>query len=95
MEALPMFKLVVVTAVLVALGCVACSSGGICQCQECKDYVTCADRIGGAQASGVDATYGSMGTCWSTGVQATADACVNHCAQALPMLKAQYPDAGC
>ncbi|MBK7861887.1 MAG: hypothetical protein IPJ65_25380 [Archangiaceae bacterium] len=82
---------VVVGFAMVALA-VACG-GGISQSTECKDYVACYKHTVGGTTQ--DSVYGDMGTCWTTGVQATADSCTAACKTALESLKTSYSDAGC
>ena len=72
----------------------ACGGGGGGQSTECKDYVACYVKTGGT-ASTLDSTYGAMGTCWSTGVAATAESCTATCKSTIASLKTSYPDAGC
>lgn len=49
----------------------------------------------GAAAFTLDSTYGANGTCWSTGVAATAESCTATCKSTTASLKTSYPDAGC
>ena len=75
-----------------------CGDGGYCtgysmQSQQCRSYIACYERTGGAVGS-LDSSYGPSGTCWTTSA-AAAQACTNACGQALPALKSAYPDAGC
>jgi hypothetical protein len=58
----------------------------------CNDYLACDAKT--LKTAGVEATYGEMGTCWTT-TQAAADACINACHSVLDSLKQQYLDAGC
>jgi len=78
-------------AVMLAVAC----GGGISQSQDCKDYITCYEKTPGATKGSLDSTYGPMGTCWSTGVQATADSCTSTCKSEISTLKTDFPDAGC
>ena len=73
---------------------VAACGGGVSQSTECKDYVACYEKTGGTKGS-LDTTYGASGTCWSTGVQTTADSCTATCKSSLAATKTSYPDAGC
>jgi len=72
----------------------ACGGGGTAQSTECKDYVACYEKTGGTKGS-LDASYGSAGTCWSTGVAATAESCTATCKSGLATLKTSFADAGC
>jgi hypothetical protein len=63
--------------------------------QICKDFIACFENTGGGPKGSLDATYGAMGTCWSTGVQQTAQTCTYECDLQLKSLKGRYPDAGC
>jgi hypothetical protein len=83
-----------VVAGLSLLTVAACGSGGGGQSTECKDYIACYEKTGGTKGS-LDSTYGAMGTCWSTGVAATAESCTSTCKSSLATTKTSYPDAGC
>ena len=71
---------------------VACGPGTPPQSAECKAYAACDAKT--AKTTGVEASYGAMGTCWTT-TTAAADTCVCGCRKGLAALKAAYPDAGC
>jgi hypothetical protein len=81
--------------IAVAMLIVACGFNGIGDPQYCKDYIACYEKTPGAIKGSLDAKYGAMGTCWSTGVQSTADKCELECHDGLQALKAGFPDAGC
>jgi hypothetical protein len=54
-------------------------------------------RTGGAQPGSLDSKYGPMGTCFSTGVRATVDACCKTCNDGNAMFQVSPAaiDAGC
>lgn len=59
----------------------------------CKAYVTCSEATVGPKGA-LDATYGTMGTCWTTTDQA-ATTCRRACDLAITDLQRAFPDAGC
>ena len=83
-----------VVAGLSLITAAACGSSTSAQSKECKDYITCFEKTGGTKGA-QDTTYGPSGTCWSTGVVATADSCTAACKAANAALKTSNPDAGC
>ena len=72
---------------------IACGGSAPGQSAECKAYVTCYENTGGTKGS-LNASYGPMGTCWTT-TQAAADSCTAACKMALTSLNPAHPDAGC
>jgi hypothetical protein len=85
-------KMSVVLGLAATVLAVACGGGGGGQSQDCKDYLSCATKVGQSTQSLTD-TYGPSGTCWST--TATSDSCTSACKSALSSLKTAYADAGC
>ncbi|MGC4114441.1 MAG: hypothetical protein QM765_07480 [Myxococcales bacterium] len=82
----------IVFAAVAAMSLVACG-GGISQSADCKKYIECyeSDSVKGTKGS-LDSTYGTSGTCWSTGVQTTADACTATCKSGVETYHTTYPD---
>jgi hypothetical protein len=63
---------------VVAFGC----GGGGGQPMECKKYIDCLNAVSAGSGDSIKASYGEMGTCWSTG-GATADTCKKACVDGL------------
>ena len=85
-----------VVAGLSLIAIAACGGGGG-QSDDCKKYVTCINKISPGTSSSIDGTYGTSGTCWSTGVATVADACTVTCKSANDAYKSSGTgaDAGC
>ena len=85
-----------VVAGLSLITAAACGGGGGGQSTECKNYILCYEKTGGTKGS-LDSSYGASGSCWSTGVAASAEACTTACKSANDSYKStgQGADAGC
>ncbi len=82
-----------VLGALAAVVLAGCNCGAaVPQAQECKDYIACFERTGGAKGS-IDSSYGPMGTCWTLAMDGLS--CASNCTIALNAARATYPDAGC
>ncbi len=86
-----------VVAGLSLIAIAACGGGGGGQSAECKNYVACSTKLFPSTTTSNEATYGTSGTCWSTGVAASADACTASCKTGNDAYKANgsAADAGC